>query len=222
MRLSQEFIDMLYRVPVILITFTVHELSHGFVAYLLGDDTAKKAGRLSLNPIRHIDPVGALMLIVMRFGWAKPVPINPNKFKKKKLGIILTSLAGPFSNLILALLTIVPFWLIYMHYGLRTSSSSTSFTDIVITFLFQFILVNISLGIFNLIPIPPLDGSKVLFALLPDRIYFNYVLRYERYGMILLLLLSFSGLLSKIMGPLLDTSIDLVLNLGRYIVQFFV
>ena len=222
MRLSQEFIDMLYRVPVILITFTVHELSHGFVAYLLGDDTAKKAGRLSLNPIRHIDPVGALMLIVMRFGWAKPVPINPNKFKKKKLGIILTSLAGPFSNLILALLTIVPFWLIYMHYGLRTSSSSTGFTDIVITFLFQFILVNISLGIFNLIPIPPLDGSKVLFALLPDRIYFNYVLRYERYGMILLLLLSFSGLLSKIMGPLLDTSIDLVLNLGRYIVQFFV
>ena len=222
MRLSQEFIDMLYRVPVILITFTVHELSHGFVAYLLGDDTAKKAGRLSLNPIRHIDPVGALMLIVMRFGWAKPVPINPNKFKKKKLGIILTSLAGPFSNLILALLTIVPFWLIYMHYGLRTSSSSTGFTDIVITFLFQFILVNISLGIFNLIPIPPLDGSKVLFALLPDRIYFNYVLRYERYGMILLLLLSFSGMLSKIMGPLLDTSIDLVLNLGRYIVQFFV
>ena len=221
MRLSQEFIDMLYRVPVILIAFTVHELSHGFVAYLLGDDTAKKAGRLSLNPIRHIDPVGALMLIVMRFGWAKPVPINPSKFKKKKFGIIMTSLAGPFSNLILAILTVVPFSLIYLNYGSRYASGSGGISEIAITFLFQFILVNISLGIFNLIPIPPLDGSKVLFSLLPDRIYFNYVLRYERYGMFLLLLLSFTGLLSRIMSPLLDASIDLVLMLAMRVIQFF-
>ena len=219
MRLSQEFIDMLYRVPVILIAFTVHELSHGFAAYKLGDDTAKKAGRLTLNPIRHIDPVGALMLIVMRFGWAKPVPINPGKFKKRKQGIIITSLAGPFSNLIMACLTSIPFMLIYRHYALLSTPTPGGFPNILRTFLLEFMLINISLGIFNLIPIPPLDGSKVLFSLLPDHIYYNYILRYERYGMFLLLALSFTGILSKIMLPLLDSSVGLLISFALRVVQ---
>jgi Zn-dependent protease len=197
-------LEMLYRVPVLLLSFTIHELSHALVAYRCGDMTAKLAGRITLNPLKHIDPIGALMLIVARFGWAKPVPINPSNFKKRKPGIVLTSLAGPVSNIVLAFL----FSFVYLAY--LTSFNGVS--EILLNLFNEFIVVNVSLAAFNLIPIPPLDGSKVLFAALPDRIYFNYVLRYERYGMIALMVLSFTGLLGRVIGPIANTLFSVILN----------
>ena len=201
--LSQEFTDILFRLPALFIALTIHELSHGLVAYWFHDDTAKRAGRLTLNPLKHIDPIGAVMLILFRFGWAKPVPINPDNFSKKKLGIVFSSLAGPISNFLMAFIFSIPY--IIIATGEHASSlASVSFAYIAVRFLSEFVLLNIALGTFNLLPIPPLDGSKVLFSILPDWIYYEYILRYERYGMILILILSFTGLLSKILNPMFE------------------
>jgi len=200
--INPAFINMLYRIPVLLLSFMTHELSHALAAYRCGDNTAKQAGRISFNPLRHIDPIGAIMLIVAGFGWAKPVPINPNNFRRRKSGIIVTSLAGPLSNILLAII----FYAIYCVFYIRTYRSTllpaTGAADVMLTLLEQFYVVNISLAAFNLIPIPPLDGSKVLFSLLPDHIYYNYILRYERYGMFVLMALSFSGYLMIILKPI--------------------
>lgn len=176
-----------------LIAITFHELSHGFIAYKLGDPTAKRLGRLSLNPIRHIDIWGLLMLIVAGFGWAKPVPVNMQNFKHPKRGMALTALAGPASNLLLAFAALLLAALLW------------PFENTIVSYivLFLFILANISigLGIFNLLPIPPLDGSKMLFSLFPDRIYYN-ILKYERYGMILMIVI----LSTEIITPFLNAA----------------
>jgi Zn-dependent protease len=192
LKLPKDFIEALYRLPTLLIAFMIHELSHAVVALAFGDDTAKKAGRITLNPLKHLDPLGALMVLVARFGWAKPVPIDPGKFRRRKLGIVCVSLAGPLSNVVLAVAATL---------GLAALALGSVEPGWPYNFLFEFMLVNLSLAVFNLIPIPPLDGSKVLFAVLPDRIYYGYVLRYERFGMIALLALSFTGVLSRIIGP---------------------
>ena len=213
--INPQFLVMLYRIPVLLLSFMTHELSHALVAYRCGDMTAKQAGRISFNPIKHIDPIGAIMLIVAGFGWAKPVPINPNNFRNKKSGIIMTSLAGPFSNILLAMV----FSAVYVIYNANARPAPfmplSDGARIALTLFYQFYIINIMLAAFNLIPIPPLDGSKVLFSLLPERIYFNYVLRYERYGMIVLIVLSFSGYLSVILGPIINfimSFIDAIVN----------
>lgn len=171
-----------------LITIVVHEVSHGYAAYLMGDTTAKDDGRLSLNPLHHIDWIGALCLVFFHIGWAKPVPINPFMFKKRKKGIILVSLAGPGSNFILAILSMVCLCLLYPLQGVAASWISYFFLSLS--------TVNIGLGLFNLIPIPPLDGSKVLSQFLPMKARVNY-LNFERYGGILLFLLIYFGHLSE-------------------------
>ncbi len=175
--------DLVFRLISVLLCLTVHEASHGLAAYALGDPTAKSQHRLSLNPLRHIDWFGFAMLAVAGFGWAKPVPVNPNYFKKPKLGMAVTALAGPLSNMVLALVLLVIVRLLYMG-GILTQLG--------LDFLFRATLLSIGLGIFNLIPIPPLDGSKVLFSVLPDKPY-QMLMRYERYGMILLLVLVMTG-----------------------------
>lgn len=175
------------RVAAIFICLTVHETCHGFAAYTLGDPTAKAMNRLSLNPLRHIDWFGLAMMFVAGFGWAKPVPVNPLYFKKPKQGMAVTALAGPVSNFVLAALMIGVSRLIYLY-------APYSFAwDLVFTFcLYTAAPLSVGLGLFNLLPIPPLDGSKVVAVLLPDRLYIQ-LMRYERYGMILLLLLSWLG-----------------------------
>ena len=181
----------------VLLCLTVHETCHGLAALALGDPTAKQMHRLSFNPLRHLDPFGALMMLVAGFGWAKPVPVNPNYFKNPKSGMAITALAGPVSNFVLAFLALL----------LRAALAGLSYAlwpnSAILAWMLDFLLItaylSIGLGIFNLIPFPPLDGSKVLGAFLPDQTYYN-ILRYERYGMIALVLVLWTGVLD---GPLL-------------------
>ena len=167
-----------------LLCITFHETCHGYAAYLLGDPTAKRAGRLTLNPLRHIDLVGLVMMAVVHFGWAKPVPVDMRYFKKPKQGMALTALAGPVSNFVLALLALLCARLVYHQYG--------ALWDFIFDLLLTTAYLSVGLGLFNLIPISPLDGSKVLFAFLPDSAY-EKLMRYEKYGMIALLILVWLG-----------------------------
>ena len=160
-----------------LLCITFHEVSHGWVAYRLGDPTAKDAGRLTLNPLKHIDMMGLLMMVVFKFGWAKPVPVNMMRFRNPKRGMALTALAGPVSNVLLALVFLFLYGLLY-----RALYSVQFLLDMIWLTAY----ISLALAIFNIIPVSPLDGSKVLFALLPDAAYAK-LMRYERYGMILLL-----------------------------------
>ena len=181
--------DMLMRVLPALICITLHELAHGYAAYRLGDPTAKRAGRLTLNPIRHIDPMGLLSMVVFRFGWAKPVPVNMYCFRHPKRGMALTALAGPGCNLVLTLLFLFLYGLSFPLYAMGKMGFLTELCYITA-------YLSLSLAIFNLLPVPPLDGSKVLFSLLSDENY-RKLMRYERYGMFLLLLLLWSDILSR-------------------------
>ena len=178
--------DAATRLVGVFLCLTIHETCHGLAAYALGDPTAKSMHRLSLNPLRHIDWIGLCMMFFCGFGWAKPVPVDPRYFRKPKQGMALTALAGPVSNLLLALLLLLCSRLIYDF------APYSDLWNLVFGFLLDTAVLSIGLGVFNLVPIPPLDGSKVLAAFLPDRAYFQ-LMRYERYGMLLLIFLSFRG-----------------------------
>ncbi len=181
-------LDAVLRVAAVLLCLTVHETCHGLAAYALGDPTAKSMHRLSFNPLHHIDWFGLLMMFAAGFGWAKPVPVDARYFKRPKEGMAFTALAGPISNLLLALALIAVSRLIYLYAPYYTAAWDTAFTFC----LYTAAPLSIGLGLFNLIPIPPLDGSKVLAVFLPDRAYLT-LMRYERYGMLVLLALSFLG-----------------------------
>lgn len=178
----QGLLSALQRVLGVLLCLTVHETSHGLAAYALGDPTAKRMRRLSLNPLHHIDWLGLAAMFLCGFGWAKPVPVDMRYFKHPRAGMAVTALAGPASNFLLALGALFLASLIFRMAAVGP----------VLAWLFYFLLstamLSVGLGLFNLIPIPPLDGSKVLFALLPDRAYY-VLMRYERYGMLLLMAL---------------------------------
>ncbi len=175
-----------------LFCITVHELSHGYMAYRLGDPTAKNAGRLTLNPIRHIDLFGFLMMLVAHVGWAKPVPVDMRYFKDPKKGMALTALAGPASNFILALLILLTGSLLLWF------APDGIVTAYLVLFLCYMAVLSVGLGLFNLIPIPPLDGAKIFYAVLPDKLY-RTMLYYERYIRFGVLVLAWLGVFS---GPL--------------------
>lgn len=187
-------LDAVLRVAAVFLCLTVHETCHGLAAYALGDPTAKSMHRLSLNPLRHIDWIGLAMMFLVGFGWAKPVPVDPRYFRRPKQGMAVTALAGPVSNLLLAALALLAGRVIYLYIP-YTEVWNTVFSFCVYTLA----PLSIGLGLFNLIPIPPLDGSKVLAAFLPDRQY-GLLMRYERYGMLLLLILSFVGVGGSFIG----------------------
>ena len=176
------------RAAAVLLCLSVHETCHGLAALVLGDPTAKARHRLSLNPLRHIDWFGLAMMFVAGFGWAKPVPVNPNYFKKPKQGMAVTALAGPASNFLLALLAMLISRLIYLY-----APYNPVWQTVFDFCLYTVAPLSIGLGLFNLLPLPPLDGSKVLAMFLPDRAYAVWM-RYERYGMLVLLALSFADI----------------------------
>ena len=188
-----------------LLCITFHEVSHGYIAYRLGDTTAKDAGRLTLNPLKHIDPMGLLMMIVFKFGWAKPVPVNMMRFRNPKRGMALTALAGPVSNLLLAMLLLLGARITIAHYV------DTAFCSGLLNFLAMTAYMSVGLGLFNLIPISPLDGSKVLFAFLPDRAYMT-LMRYEKYGMLVLFVLVWLGVGNNILSEGIYRVYELLVN----------
>ncbi len=190
--MGQLLIQLAVTAPVLLLSMVIHEISHGYMAYRLGDDTAMQRGRLSPNPIKHLDPLGSLVLLLtflgsqgaMMFGWAKPVPINPGKFKSHQRGMAYVGIAGPMANFLLASLAALILRTAYPHIG----DVETGLLPIAIFRIFQ---LNIILMIFNLIPVPPLDGSRIVGAFLPPKSYIKWI-QLDQYGMLFIMLLLFA------------------------------
>lgn len=210
--LSGQLQSLLFTAPVVLLAIICHECAHGFVSYKLGDPTAKNAGRLTLNPLKHLDLMGTLCMLFFHVGWANPVPINPLYYKDRKKGIIYVSLAGPVTNFILAFLSLLTEGIL-MKFG----SDSSVVIWILCQLCYYSAVVNIGLGLFNLIPIPPLDGSKVVSEL-SDRAR-QFYWKYDRYWRIVLILCVVTGILSKPLGIVNDFMLDGMWQLVRLILR---
>ncbi|MBR3267599.1 MAG: site-2 protease family protein [Oscillospiraceae bacterium] len=203
---QETLIELFAHLVIIFMILPLHELAHAWTAYKLGDDTASRQGRMTLNPIAHIDPIGAILLLLTGFGWAKPVPINPARFDRKhsmRFGVAITALAGPLSNLIAAFIGMVAFrfYLLsdFFKRGLIDSylSGGELNTALIIRLFFQFfIIVNIGLAVFNLIPIPPLDGSKIVGYFTPAK-FDKWLIQNEQIIRMVFLIIVFSGILSE-------------------------
>ena len=197
--------------PPLLFALTVHEFAHGFIAYRLGDPTAIMAGRLTLNPLKHLDPLGTIAFFIFKFGWAKPVPVNPSYFRNPKQDMLWVALAGPITNLVLAVISAIlakAVWLVagLLPYSWMLEALLLPFSGMLVASVW----INLVLAIFNFLPIPPLDGGRILAGLLPDRMADPYR-QIERYGFVIILILSFSGLLSKVILPIIKTVNHLLL-----------
>jgi Zn-dependent protease len=208
--LFKEPIIFLFLVCALIIAISVHEFSHAWMANYLGDPTARFQGRLTLNPLAHLDPIGTLMIFLIGFGWGKPVPFNPYNLQKGKLGPALVAIAGPTANLITAVIFAFPIRLIFMY--------SPALLNSPLYLLFGIIIwLNVMLLVFNLIPIPPLDGSKMLYALLPDSAE-SFIAQFEQMGPFLLLILVFlsGNLLWTIMNPIISILLRFLLPVGIF------
>jgi Zn-dependent protease len=204
---SAYIVSFLLCLPVMFLSLSLHETAHGFAAYKLGDPTAKNLGRLTLNPFKHLDPIGFLCMMLAGFGWAKPVPINSRNFKKPRRDIAISSIAGPVSNLLLAFVFAIAYRIVdeplaRIIYTADTISGGTAgrLAMYALTIIFLAIRLNINLAVFNLLPIPPLDGSKILYMFLPPKVYFK-IAPYERYISIGFMLLLVTG----VIYPVIET-----------------
>ena len=204
--LTDKIIDLLFVIPCVLFALTVHEVSHGYMAYRLGDPTARNMGRLTLNPLKHLDPVGALCMVLFHFGWARPVPINTRYFKKPRRDTALTAAAGPISNFIMAFLGLLVQEILFAVFIRHPASSQFVYNlqYAALTLFSYFHVLNLSLGLFNLIPVPPLDGSRIFLTFLPAKYYFG-IMQYERYIQLGLMLLLWLGFLTRPLSFLVST-----------------
>ncbi len=198
-----QILRYLLRAVVVLVAIPFHEAAHALVSSWLGDDTAKRAGRLSLNPIRHFDPLGALCMLLGGVGWAKPVGIDPRNYKDPKLGMAISAAAGPLSNLLLAWGSMI----LYKIVLYSAAAQQSRLMAVLSLLLYDMIVMNLSLAVFNLLPIPPFDGSRIALLFLPRRLYFR-AMRYERQIMLAVLLLVFLGALDAPLSLLVDLMWD--------------
>ncbi len=191
--------------PPFLLALTVHELSHGYIAYRLGDPTAAQQGRLTLNPLKHLDLVGTICFFLMKIGWAKPVPVNPMYFKDPRKDMLWVSLAGPGSNLMLAIASAMVAKILVLFQGLIPMFFLWPLFQMVAASIW----INIMLAVFNMVPIPPLDGSKILMGLLPRDVAASYA-RLERFGFIILLVLFYTGILPMLIRPIINMAHNVI------------
>ena len=206
-----DFLDitsLLYRAPALLIALTLHEYAHAFVSDRLGDPTPSMEGRLTVNPLAHLDPVGTVMLVLCGFGWAKPVEIDPRYYVDYKSGVIKVSFAGPGMNLLICFIAVL-LMTAGIHFRLLQQSGYM--------FLYWIMLYNVWFAFFNLIPVPPLDGSKILEMILPGELAWNFHNISYRYGFIILMLLVFSGMVNRFIGPLANSYVEICSMIGKMI-----
>ena len=208
---------LLLSAPGVLIAITFHEFAHGYVAYKLGDDTAKKQGRLSLNPFAHLDPIGTVLLLVAGFGWGKPVEVNPRNYTRKmsmEKGEALVSIAGPLMNFLLAIVFTLIYCAIYKFASITFISSTVGY--VIMLLISGTISVNIGLGVFNLLPLPPLDGSKVIMPFLPQKGK-EFFISNEQIFYIVFIIIWITGIAGSIITPAISGISSLILSFGKAI-----
>lgn len=209
-------INLLSRVFVVFCILPIHEFAHAWVAYKLGDETARLKGRLTIAPLAHIDLMGALLIFLAGFGYAKPVPVNPRNFKNPRKGMALTALAGPLSNLITAV--ILMFISQFGRFGYMNAGGTLLY--VIYMFFYYAAMVNVSLAVFNLIPIPPLDGSRIASLLIPQKYYFK-IMQYERYIILGVFALIIFGVLDTPMSFVTGKIMSLIIKLTGLPFTFF-
>lgn len=210
--MNETILDYLIKALVLFTAVPVHECAHAWVAEKMGDDTGRKQGRITLNPFAHLTLWGSLMMILVGFGWGKPVSVDPRNFKNPKKGMVLTALAGPASNFIMAFLSMI----VYKVLAFLSYAKDSSTLDMLATVFVYITLINISLAVFNFLPIPPLDGSKIFNAILPEKWYFT-IMKYENFIFIALIILVYSGLLDAPLSFLQNKVIDVMLFLTGWV-----
>lgn len=211
--------NILIGVPTTLLALTIHEFAHGWVSEKLGDPTPRYQGRLTLNPMAHLDLFGTLLMVLTGFGWAKPVQINPNYYKNRTKGMALVAAAGPIANFLLAFAGILVGSIILLIMSSLGASYET--VSVVYTIMFYFAFRNLCFMVFNLIPLPPLDGFKVAGLIIPPKIYYN-ILRYEQYVLLGIMLLSLSGAFGSIIGTGVNFFLDLIINVVSKLLGIFI
>lgn len=210
-------LSILLSLPIVLFSLSCHEVAHGYVAYKMGDPTARNLGRLTLNPMKHLDPMGTILMLLVGYGWAKPVPINTRLFKNPKKGMALTALAGPLTNFFLGFVFLIitaAYSVIITPFVLN--ESTTEFAFVIMSTVFQVLYfgayMNVTLAVFNLLPVPPFDGSRIFLSFLPPKLYFG-IMKYERYILIVVLALFYLDVLTIPVNFITDHIFSLMLTL---------